>query len=109
MSGRWRGWEPAACCVGACDRRARPARLGKLGPDSAAVRVASWAFVVGIVSLCGTLYLLTLTGMTWLGALTPLGGVALLAGWEWSRWGGSDSEPVLPGHIQRNGLEEAWS
>lgn len=40
-----------------------------------------WAGGVAVFS--GTLYLLALTGITWLGAITPLGGVALLAGWTW--------------------------
>lgn len=38
---------------------------------------------VGIVIFSGSLYLLAGTGMTWLGAVTPLGGVCFLAGWAW--------------------------
>lgn len=44
----------------------------------------SWAgtcFVVGIVLFSGSLYLLTVTGQKWLGAITPLGGLSFLAGW----------------------------
>jgi uncharacterized membrane protein YgdD (TMEM256/DUF423 family) len=44
-------------------------------------QASGWAFVVGIVLFSGSLYLLTLTGTRWLGAITPLGGVAFLAGW----------------------------
>ncbi|HEX6070022.1 MAG TPA: DUF423 domain-containing protein, partial [Longimicrobiaceae bacterium] len=44
-------------------------------------RFAGWAFVVGIVIFSGSLYLLSVTGIRWLGAVTPLGGVAFLAGW----------------------------
>lgn len=40
-----------------------------------------WAFTFGIVVFSGTLYLLTLTGQRWLGAITPIGGLALIAGW----------------------------
>jgi uncharacterized membrane protein YgdD (TMEM256/DUF423 family) len=44
-------------------------------------RLAWWLFVVGTVIFSGTLYILALTNLRWLGAITPLGGVALLAGW----------------------------
>jgi uncharacterized membrane protein YgdD (TMEM256/DUF423 family) len=43
--------------------------------------VAGWLFVAGILVFSGSLYLLALTGMRWLGAVTPFGGVALLTGW----------------------------
>jgi len=52
-----------------------------------AVRIAGWAFVVGTVLFSGSLYLMTLTGATWLGAITPLGGVAFLIGWGAVAWG----------------------
>jgi uncharacterized membrane protein YgdD (TMEM256/DUF423 family) len=42
---------------------------------------AGWLFVAGIVVFCGSLYLLALTGTRWLGAVTPVGGLAFLAGW----------------------------
>jgi uncharacterized membrane protein YgdD (TMEM256/DUF423 family) len=42
---------------------------------------AGWFFVIGTVLFSGSLYALALTGARWLGAVTPLGGVALLAGW----------------------------
>ncbi len=42
---------------------------------------AGWAFTVGIVIFSGSLYVLSITGVRWLGAVTPFGGVALLAGW----------------------------
>jgi uncharacterized membrane protein YgdD (TMEM256/DUF423 family) len=45
------------------------------------VRVAGWAFATGILVFSGSLYLLVLTGHRWLGAVTPLGGVAFLVGW----------------------------
>jgi uncharacterized membrane protein YgdD (TMEM256/DUF423 family) len=40
-----------------------------------------WLFIAGIVLFSGSLYLLALTGYSWLGPITPLGGAALLAGW----------------------------
>jgi uncharacterized membrane protein YgdD (TMEM256/DUF423 family) len=42
---------------------------------------AGWLFVVGTTLFSGSLYALALTGTRWLGAITPLGGVAFLAGW----------------------------
>jgi uncharacterized membrane protein YgdD (TMEM256/DUF423 family) len=42
---------------------------------------AGWLFVAGTVLFSGSLYLLALTGIRWLGAITPLGGLAFLAGW----------------------------
>jgi len=48
---------------------------------------AGWLFVAGIVVFSGTLYLLTFTGARWWGALTPIGGVALLAAWACLAWG----------------------
>ncbi len=51
------------------------------GHPSAALRWAGRLFVTGIVVFSGSLYLLVLTGLSWLGAVTPLGGVAFLAGW----------------------------
>jgi uncharacterized membrane protein YgdD (TMEM256/DUF423 family) len=42
---------------------------------------AGWFFVIGTVLFSGSLYALALTGARWLGAVTPLGGVAFLGGW----------------------------
>ena len=44
-------------------------------------RVAWWMFFVGILVFSGSLYVLSLTNIKILGAITPFGGVALLAGW----------------------------
>ena len=43
--------------------------------------VAGWSFAAGIVLFSGSLYLMTLTGQTKLGAVTPFGGLLLLVGW----------------------------
>lgn len=51
--------------------------------------VAGWLFVIGILLFCGSLYALSLSGIRWLGALTPLGGAAFIAGWGslgWHLW-----------------------
>jgi uncharacterized membrane protein YgdD (TMEM256/DUF423 family) len=45
------------------------------------VRWAGWLFVIGTVLFSGSLYGVALTGIRWLGAIAPLGGVAFLAGW----------------------------
>jgi uncharacterized membrane protein YgdD (TMEM256/DUF423 family) len=42
-----------------------------------------WCFFSGIVIFSGSLYLLAVTNMYWLGAITPVGGVSLIAGWIW--------------------------
>lgn len=42
---------------------------------------AGWLFLIGTVLFSGSLYALALSGTRWLGAITPLGGVAFLAGW----------------------------
>lgn len=44
-------------------------------------RAAGFAFVAGIVVFSGSLYGLALSGVRWLGAVTPIGGLAFLAGW----------------------------
>jgi uncharacterized membrane protein YgdD (TMEM256/DUF423 family) len=49
-------------------------------PGSAAL-AAGWLFVAGTAVFSGSLYLLALTGERWLGAITPIGGLAFLAGW----------------------------
>jgi uncharacterized membrane protein YgdD (TMEM256/DUF423 family) len=44
-------------------------------------RAASWLLLAGIVIFSGSLYLLALTNVRWLGAITPIGGLCFLAGW----------------------------
>jgi len=43
--------------------------------------VAGWSFTAGILIFSGSLYALALSGVTMLGAITPIGGVAFLIGW----------------------------
>jgi uncharacterized membrane protein YgdD (TMEM256/DUF423 family) len=45
------------------------------------LRVSAWGFLVGLLLFSGSLYLLSLTGIRWLGAITPFGGFAFLLGW----------------------------
>ncbi len=44
---------------------------------------AVWCWCAGIVLFSGSLYLLAVGGPAWLGPVTPVGGVALIAGWLW--------------------------
>jgi len=55
-------------------------------PGQRAVEVAGWLFVAGIVLFSGSLYAMALTGIRGLGAVTPFGGVAFLAGWAALVW-----------------------
>jgi uncharacterized membrane protein YgdD (TMEM256/DUF423 family) len=50
------------------------------------VHAAGWSFVAGILVFSGSLYVLVLTGQRWMGAITPIGGVALLLGWALLAW-----------------------
>lgn len=44
-------------------------------------RIVGWLFLTGIAVFSGSLYLLAVTGVRWLGAITPIGGLCFLAGW----------------------------
>jgi uncharacterized membrane protein YgdD (TMEM256/DUF423 family) len=44
-------------------------------------QLCGWLFTVGILLFAGSLYLLTLTGHGWLGAITPLGGLCFISAW----------------------------
>jgi uncharacterized membrane protein YgdD (TMEM256/DUF423 family) len=48
---------------------------------SPAISAGGWCFIVGTILFSGSLYLLSVSGIRWLGAITPWGGVAFLAGW----------------------------
>jgi uncharacterized membrane protein YgdD (TMEM256/DUF423 family) len=54
--------------------------LASRAPGGAST-VAGWCFVAGIVLFSGSLYAMTVTGVRTLGAVTPFGGLAFLAGW----------------------------
>ena len=53
---------------------------------------AFWLMLTGIAIFSGTLYVLALTNVKWLGAITPIGGVCLLAGWLALGFGKPDSK-----------------
>ena len=49
--------------------------------SSSLVNGAGWSFLLGIVLFSGSLYAMALTGVTKLGAITPIGGLAFIVGW----------------------------
>lgn len=51
------------------------------GRSGTALSIAGWSFLLGVLIFSGTLYALAFTGIRWLGAITPIGGVALIVGW----------------------------
>ncbi len=50
-------------------------------PGQRLLRWAGWSMIAGVVLFSGSLYLLSLSGIGWLGAVTPLGGLAFIAAW----------------------------
>jgi uncharacterized membrane protein YgdD (TMEM256/DUF423 family) len=55
--------------------------LARESPGAFSPTVIARLFIAGIVLFSGSLYLLAVTSMTWLGMITPIGGLLLLAGW----------------------------
>ena len=64
----------ALCLCGLWAAQATPARQRLL-------RIAGWTFLIGVMVFSGSLYLLAVTDIRWLGAITPLGGTAFVVGW----------------------------
>jgi len=60
--------------------------LIRASPARRAFSAAGWLFVAGIVLFSGSLYLLVATGVTGFGMVTPVGGIAFLAGWATLGW-----------------------
>lgn len=50
------------------------------------LETAAWLMLGGTVVFSGSLYILVLSGVRWFGAITPIGGVALIAGWGLVAW-----------------------
>lgn len=48
---------------------------------------AGWMFLAGVALFSGSLYILVATEIRWMGAVTPVGGMAFLAGWFFLAWG----------------------
>jgi len=60
-------------------------------PGISKFKLAGWSFALGTVLFSGSLYLLSVTGERWLGAITPFGAVAFLTGWVMLAWAISNS------------------
>ena len=50
-------------------------------PDSPWLRWSGWLMLGGIMVFSGSLYILSTTGIRWLGAITPIGGTAFILAW----------------------------
>jgi uncharacterized membrane protein YgdD (TMEM256/DUF423 family) len=48
---------------------------------SGLINAAGWLFVLGVIVFSGSLYVLSITGVRWLGAITPIGGLCFTVGW----------------------------
>ena len=55
--------------------------LALIKPEWKGLSLAAWGMSLGILIFSGSLYILSLTGITWLGAITPIGGVGFILGW----------------------------
>jgi uncharacterized membrane protein YgdD (TMEM256/DUF423 family) len=55
--------------------------LAQTGHTGTALDVAGWSLLVGSLVFSGSLYILAVTGLRWLGAITPFGGVGMMIGW----------------------------
>lgn len=63
----------------------------RIGRDAGAVK-AGWLFLAGTFLFCGSLYGVSLLGIRWLGAVTPIGGLLFIVGWAilgWRTWRGA--------------------
>ena len=68
----------ALLIVGILDQRRRAMQF----------EIAGWCFTAGTILFSGSLYILAISGFQWMGAVTPLGGVAFLLGWAVMIWHG---------------------
>jgi uncharacterized membrane protein YgdD (TMEM256/DUF423 family) len=55
-------------------------------PQVSGLQLGGWLLLAGIVIFSGSLYVLAISGVRWLGAITPIGGLAFIAGWVWIAW-----------------------
>ncbi|MCM0042378.1 MAG: DUF423 domain-containing protein [Algoriphagus sp.] len=56
--------------------------VAALKPEWKGIAFAARCMILGILIFSGSLYVLSLSGITWLGAITPLGGLAFILGWS---------------------------
>lgn len=55
-------------------------------PQVSGLHTGGWLLLAGILIFSGSLYVLAISGIRWLGAITPIGGTAFIAGWLWIAW-----------------------
>ncbi len=55
-------------------------------PQAGGLHIGGWLLLAGILIFSGSLYVLAVSGVRWLGAITPIGGTAFIAGWVWIAW-----------------------
>ena len=69
-------------------------------PESAYLHRAGWVMFAGILIFSGSLYALSLTGLRWLGMITPVGGMCFMIAWGLMAWGvhrnPARSDPTTP-------------
>ena len=64
-------------------------------PRHTALRAGGGCFALGLVLFCGSLYALAFSGIRWLGAITPVGGLAFMLGWLALAWFGIEQADRL--------------
>ena len=47
------------------------------------LNISGWSFFWGIALFCGSLYVIALADIRWIGAITPIGGILFIVGWIW--------------------------
>lgn len=55
-------------------------------PQVSGLQLGGWLLLAGILIFSGSLYVLAISGVRWLGAITPIGGLTFIAGWVWIAW-----------------------
>lgn len=70
--------------------------LALVRPNWKSLKFVVWSFVAGIILFSGSLYILSLSGVTWWGAVTPLGGVGFIMGWLGLFYVALRNDQILP-------------
>lgn len=71
-------------------------------PGSRQLRWAGWIMFAGILIFSGSLYALSLSGMRWLGMITPLGGLCFMIAWGLMAWGIGGNSAGIKGNGEEN-------
>ena len=70
--------------------------LALVRPNWKSLKFVVWSFVAGIILFSGSLYILSLSGVTWWGAVAPLGGVGFIMGWLGLFYVALRNDQILP-------------